>query len=101
MTAPRPGNPFHLDLDGPLIVGHYIEVDPPHRVLIRWDRQGAGTATSTPTFIEIMLTPTGDRTNVKVESSDMSAENPAFYQQLGARYLDRILAALANVEGPT
>jgi hypothetical protein len=39
MTAPRPGDPFRLDLDGTVIAGRYIEVDPPHRPMIGWDRQ--------------------------------------------------------------
>ena len=38
MTAPRPGDAFHLDLDGTVIAGRYIEVDPPHRLVIGWDR---------------------------------------------------------------
>jgi uncharacterized protein YndB with AHSA1/START domain len=38
MTAPRPGDAFHLDLDGTVITGRYIEVDPPHRLVIGWDR---------------------------------------------------------------
>jgi hypothetical protein len=32
MTAARPGDAFHLDLDGTVIAGRYIEVDPPHRL---------------------------------------------------------------------
>ena len=98
MTAPRPGDPFRLDLDGTLIVGRYIEVEPPYRLVIEWDRQGTGTATPVPTIIEITLTPKCDRTNVKVEFTDMSAKDPAFLQQLGARYLDRIAAALTDAE---
>ena len=47
MTAPRVGETFHLDLDGTAIAGRYIEVDPPHRMLLRWDRQGTDTATPT------------------------------------------------------
>ena len=39
MTAPRPGDAFHLDLDGTVIAGRYIEVDPPHRMVIGWDRR--------------------------------------------------------------
>ena len=35
MTAPRVGETFHLDLDGTPIAGRYIEVDPPHRMLLR------------------------------------------------------------------
>ena len=98
VTAPRVGETFHLDLDGTAIAGRYIEVDPPHRMLLRWDRQGTDTATPTPTFIEITLTPTGDGTNVKVEFSGLSAEDAAFYPQLWARHLDRIASALAGAE---
>ena len=56
MTAPRPGDPFHLDIDGTVIAGHYIEVDPPYRLLIEWDRQGADNAPP-PALIEFTFTP--------------------------------------------
>ncbi len=98
MTAPRVGETFHLDLDGTAIAGRYIEVDPPHRVLLRWDRQGTDTATPTPTFIEITLTPTSDGTNVRVQFSGLGEEDAAFYPQLWARHLDRTAAALAGAE---
>jgi uncharacterized protein YndB with AHSA1/START domain len=74
MTAPRPGDAFHLDLDGTVIAGRYIEVDPPPRLVIGWDRQGTDKATPTPALVEITLTPTGDGTNVKVQLSGLSAE---------------------------
>lgn len=96
MTAPRLGETFDLDLDGTAIAGHYIEVDPPHRMLLRWDRQGTDTATATPTFIEITLTPTRDGTDVKVQFSGLSADDAAVYPQLWARHLDRIATALAG-----
>jgi len=98
MTAPRVGESFHLDLDGTAITGRYIEVDPPHRMLLRWDRQGTDTATPTPTFIEITLTPTDDSTDVRVQFSGLCAEDVAFYRQLWARHLDRIAADLASAE---
>ena len=98
MTAPRVGETFHLDLDGTAIAGRYIEVDPPHRMLLRWDRQGTDTATPTPTFIEITLTPTSDGTNVRVQFSGLSAEDAAFYAQLWARHLDRIAAVFPGAE---
>ncbi len=98
MTAPRPGDAFHLDLDGTVIAGRYIEVDPPHRLVIGWDRQGTDKATLTPALFEIMLTPTGDGTNVTVQWSGLSAEDTAFYQRLWARHLDWIAAAFAGAE---
>ena len=98
MTAPHVGETFQLDLDGTAFAGRYIEVDPPHRMLLRWDRRGTDTATPTPTFIEITLTPTGDGTNVRVQFSGLSGEDAAFYPQLWACHLDRIAAALAGPE---
>ena len=92
------GETFHLDLDGTAISGRYIEVDPPHRMLMRWDRQGTSTAMPATTFIEITFTPMGDGTNVKVQFSGLSAEDAAVYPQLWARHLDRIAASLAGVE---
>ncbi len=98
MTAPRPGDAFHLELDGTVIAGRYIEVDPPHRLVIGWDRQGTDKVTPTPALIEITLTPTGDGTDVTVQLSGFSAEDAAFYQQLWARHLDGIAAVFARAE---
>jgi uncharacterized protein YndB with AHSA1/START domain len=98
MTGPRVGETFQLDLEGTAFAGRYIEVDAPHRMLLRWDRQGTDAVTPTSTFIEITLTPTGEGTNVKVEISGLSAEDAAFYPQLWARHLDRIAATFAGAE---
>jgi uncharacterized protein YndB with AHSA1/START domain len=98
MTAPRPGDAFHLDLDGTVIAGRYIEVDPPHCLVIGWDHQGTNEATPTPALIEITLTPTGGGTNVKVQLSGLSAEDAAFYRQLWARHFARIADVFTGAE---
>jgi len=98
MTAARPGAAFNLDLDGTLISGRYVEVDPPHRLVIDWDRQVADEAASTPTPIEITFTPTGDGTAMTVQFPGQSAEDVAFYRELWRRYLDRIAAAFDGSE---
>ena len=97
MTAPRPGDPFHLDLGGTAIAGHYLEVDPPHRLVIGWDLPRSDKATPASAVVEITLTPTDDGTDVKVQLSGLSADDAAFHQQLWARHLDRIAAAFAGV----
>ena len=98
MTAPRVGETFHLDLEGVSILVRYIEVDPPRRMLLRWDRQGTDAAMPAPTFIEITLTPTSNGTDVRVQFSGQSAEDAAFYSQLWAHHLDRIATALADAD---
>ena len=98
MIAPLVGETFHFDLNGAVIAGRFIEVDPPHRMLLRWNRQRTDSATSEPAFIEITLTPTDGGTKVEVEFSGLSAEDAAFYPQLWERHLDRIAAALAGAE---
>jgi uncharacterized protein YndB with AHSA1/START domain len=96
MTAPRPGDAFHLELDGTVIAGRYIEVDPPHRLVIAWERQGTDNAMPTPALIEITLTPKGDGTTLRVQFSGLSAEDVAFYGQLWARQLERIAAVFSG-----
>jgi len=95
MTAPRPGDPFQLDLGPTAIAGHYLEVDPPHRLVIGWDLPRSDNATPASAVVEITLTPTDDGTDVKVQLSGLSADDAAFHQQLWARHLDRIAAAFA------
>jgi uncharacterized protein YndB with AHSA1/START domain len=92
------GERIHLDLDGTVIAGRYIEVDPPHRLVIGWDRQGIDEAMQTPALIEITLIPAGSGTNVKVQLYGLSAEDAAFYRQLWERHLDRIAAGFADTE---
>jgi uncharacterized protein YndB with AHSA1/START domain len=90
MTDPRPGDAFHLDLEGTVIAGRYVEVDPPHRMVIGWNHKGTDKATPIPALIEITFTPTGDGTNLKVELSGLNEDETAFYRQLWRRQLDRI-----------
>jgi hypothetical protein len=55
MTAARPGDAFHLDLDRTVIAGRYLEVDPPAAdALASKGLVGAfaaGTAPSVPALI--------------------------------------------------
>ena len=95
MTAPRPGDPIHLDLDGTAIAGHYLDVDPPHRLVIGWNLPRSDDGTPASGVVEITLTPTAGGTDVKVQLSGLSADDAAFHQQLWARHLDQIAAAFA------
>jgi hypothetical protein len=66
--------------------------------VIGWDHERIDKATPTPALIEIMLTPTDEGTDVKVQLSGLSAVDAAFHRQLWARHLDRIAAVFADAE---
>ena len=65
MTAVQPGDPFHLDLEGTLIDGRILEVDPPHRLLVGWEHPGSDAATSVPALAEITLTPAAEADSLR------------------------------------
>ena len=98
MTTPRPGDPFHLDIDGTVIDGRYIDVDPPHRIVIAWDRHGTDDAS--PPHVEITFTPTGGLTKMTVEFLAEGAEDADFYGNMWRRYLDGIAARFAAPPSP-
>jgi uncharacterized protein YndB with AHSA1/START domain len=98
VTAHRVGDAIQLELDGEEIAVHYIEIDPPHRMLLRWDRQGSDRAAPKPTFVDVTFTPTSNGTNVKVQYSGESPEDVTFYRQHWARHLDQIASAFASAE---
>jgi uncharacterized protein YndB with AHSA1/START domain len=88
----RPGDRFHVVVDGTVIDGRYVEVDPPHRIVIAWDREGTGDAS--PTLVEITFTPTGGKTEMTLEFLALSAEDAESYGKIWRRYLDWIAGAV-------
>ena len=89
-----PGDRFHVVVDGTVIDGRYVEVDPPHRIAIAWDRHGTDDAP--PTLVEITFTPMGDATELTVEFLALSARDADVYGEIWRRYLSSIGAALAG-----
>ena len=87
----RPGDKFHVVVDGTALDGRYVEVDSPHRIVIAWDRQGADDAS--PTLVEITFTPTGGNTDMTIQFIALSAEDADFSGKIWQRYLDWIAGA--------
>jgi uncharacterized protein YndB with AHSA1/START domain len=99
VAASRVGETFHLDLDGTAFAGRYIEVEPPHRMLLRWDRQGTDTANvDTDTgILRNHAPPTGDGTNVGVQFSGLVRRMPLSIRNSGRVTLTELqLSSLAS-----
>lgn len=59
----RAGGEFSVDINGVLIRGHYVALDPPSRIEIAWGQLGNGAMppASTRVVIELAQTATGTR----------------------------------------
>jgi len=61
---PQPGGLFSLDFGQVIARGHYVAVEPPHRVEFTWGIPGNDTLPPGGSTVEVVLTPAGDDTIV-------------------------------------
>src|SRR5438270_6906951 len=54
---PVPGGGFAVDINGVLFRGQYLEVDPPHRVVVSWGIAGSDDFPAGSSRVEFTLTP--------------------------------------------
>ena len=92
-----PGGTFAVDVRGTAVRGHYVELDPPHRLLIAWGYAGApGTS-----LVEVRLTAVAGGTSVELEHRDLPPAQTDGHIRGWGHYLRRLASAAAGVEaGP-
>ena len=56
---PTPGGVFAVDIDGHPVRGEYVEVDPPHRVVVTWGLLGSEQLPAGSSRVEFRLTAVG------------------------------------------
>ncbi len=61
---PEPGGTFQVDINGVPVRGQYLEVDPPHRVVVSWGVAGSSDLPPGTTQVEFTLTPQGSGTHL-------------------------------------
>ena len=61
---PVPGGEFAVDINGYLIRGEYLVVEPPRRVVVSWGMEGAADLPPGHSRVEFTLTPTGQGTRL-------------------------------------
>jgi uncharacterized protein YndB with AHSA1/START domain len=64
MLDPRPGGTFRVEANGrDIVLGEYVEVEPPHRVVFTWGFDGPDPFVAPgSTRVEVTLQPDGDGT---------------------------------------
>ena len=72
---PKPGGIFRLDVDGQHIAsGRYLEVDPPHRVVMTWGWEGSADVGPGSTTVEITLEPDREGTLLRLRHTGLPTD---------------------------
>jgi uncharacterized protein YndB with AHSA1/START domain len=88
-----PGGVFHLDINGVPVRGRYLELDPPHRLLLSWGHAGSDRLPPGSSTVEITLTPIPGGTRVNVEHRDLPPDDAAAHAIGWPVFLTRLAAA--------
>jgi uncharacterized protein YndB with AHSA1/START domain len=96
-----PGGLFAVDVNGYLIRGEYLEVDPPNRVVVSWGMAGAQDLPPGSSRVEFTLTPTATGTSLRLTHSGLPDTRAKTHAAGWANYLSRLkVAARGEDPGP-
>jgi uncharacterized protein YndB with AHSA1/START domain len=91
-----PGGEFIVDIQGVPVRGRYLEVEPPHRLLISWGHAGSERLPPGASTLEVRLRAVAGGTEVQVIHTDLP-EPEASKHAGGWRYfLDRLAVESAQ-----
>jgi uncharacterized protein YndB with AHSA1/START domain len=101
---PRPGGVYRVELNAEaIVIGEFLEVDPPNRVVFTWGWDGDFAATPPgSSTVEITLTPEGDGTLVHLVHSGLpNADSVEQHAHGWDMYLGRLeIAVIGGDAGP-
>jgi uncharacterized protein YndB with AHSA1/START domain len=98
MLDPRPGGTFRLEANGrDVVLGEYVEVDPPRRVVFTWGFDGADPiAAAGSTRVEVTLEPDGDGTRLTLVHHGLPGPARDAHAEGWVHYLGRLAPVAAG-----
>jgi uncharacterized protein YndB with AHSA1/START domain len=93
LLDPTVGGEFHVDVMGVSVRGQYLEVEPPHRLLISWGHAGSERLPPGSSMLEVRLRPDGDGTTVQLIHSGLPEPQAAGHARGWKRFLARLVVA--------
>ncbi len=91
-----PGGVFAVDIDGNPIRGEYLEVDPPHAVVITWGVLGNEVLPAGSSRVEFRLTPIAEGTRLDLLHTGLPADEQPKHAEGWAYYLTRLVNAATS-----
>lgn len=92
----EPGGRFTVDVKGAPVRGRFLDLDPPHRLLISWGYAGSGDLPPGSSTVEIRFTAERGGTRVDLEHRDLPAEQVPGHISGWTHYLGRLTVAAAD-----
>jgi uncharacterized protein YndB with AHSA1/START domain len=101
VLKPVPGGAFEIDINGVPVRGQYLEVDPPHRVLVSWGMAGSAVMPPGTTEVEFTLTPIPSGTRLRLIHRNLPPDQADIHSVGWQHFLARLASAAAGEDpGP-
>ena len=100
VLEPQPGGEFTVDVKGAPVRGRYLELDPPHRLLLSWGYAGSRELPPGASTVEVRLVRDGAGTRVHLEHRDLPEGETPGHAEGWTHYLARLAAAGTGDPGP-
>jgi uncharacterized protein YndB with AHSA1/START domain len=96
LLEPEPDGRFTIDVQGAPIRGRFLELNPPHRLLISWGYAGSDRLPPGASTVEIRLIAYSGGTRVELEHRDLPPEEVSGHTRGWQHYLARLTIAGAG-----
>jgi len=91
-----PGGAFEVDINGIPVRGRYLEVDPPHRVVVSWGVAGSAELPPGCTRVEFTLTPTSAGTRLHLVHRNLPGSQASVHEAGWQHFLARLVLAVTG-----
>ncbi len=92
----EPDGRFEVDVNGVPIRGRYLELDPPHRVVVSWGAEGNDVLPPGSTRVEFTLTEIPTGTQLRLVHSDLPPDEAAKHAEGWTHFLARLQVAASG-----
>jgi uncharacterized protein YndB with AHSA1/START domain len=90
---PEPGGRFAVDVEGRAVRGSYLELDPPHRLLLSWGHAGSDALPPGASTVEVRFIASGGGTRVELEHRDLPEPFATDHARGWRYFLQRLASA--------